>query len=200
NISDDECDLVPSEHRTRCSTQSRYEKMHYRLDDIDAFLHVVDTGSISAAATRLDLTKSVVSKRVADLEKALGAVLLNRSTQGATPTDEGWLFHDRGRAIMQQLDDAADEIAAGDGELKGMLRISVPVSLTSVWLGPVIASFLRDHPQLAANISIDDRVAELQNGEYDLAIRVGQLPDSSLIARHLCQSRQVVCCSPSYAE
>ncbi len=174
--------------------------MRYRLDDIEAFLHVVEMGSISRAATQLNLTKSVVSKRVADLERALGVALLNRSTQGTTPTDEGLVFHARGRTLMQELDDAADEVAADDKELKGTLRISAPVSLTAAWLGSIIASFLRDHPRLDATIHLDDRMVELQSGGYDLAIRVGRLPDSSLIARCLCMSRQIVCCSPAYAE
>lgn len=172
--------------------------MRYRLDDIEAFLHVVETGSISTAATQLNLTKSVVSKRVTDLEKALGVVLLNRSTQGTSPTDEGLVFHARGRTIMQQLGDAVDEISTDDGDLKGRLRISAPVGLTC--LGPIIASFLRDHPKLDATIDVDDRIVDLQSGGYDLAIRVGRLPDSALIARRLCMVRQIVCCSPDYAK
>jgi DNA-binding transcriptional LysR family regulator len=174
--------------------------MRYRLDDIDAFLHVVETGSISAAATQLNLTKSVVSKRVADLERALGAVLLNRSTHGARPTDEGLTFHARGRAIMQQLDDAVDDVAAADGELSGSLRVSAPMTLGTLYLGPILASFLQQHPRLNATFDLDDRVIELQSGGYDLAIRAGHLPDSSLIARRLCVTRRIVCCSPAYAE
>ncbi|MGH8127698.1 MAG: LysR family transcriptional regulator [Rhodanobacteraceae bacterium] len=173
--------------------------MRYRLDDLEAFLYVVETGSISRAATELNLTKSVVSKRVSDLEEALGVVLLNRTTQGTVPTDEGAVFHTRGRAIMQQLDDAGDEIAADDKDLQGSLRISAPVGLTD-YLGPIIATFLWNHPQLDATINVDDRVLDLQGGGYDLAIRVGRLPDSSLIARRLNVSRQVVCCSPDYAK
>lgn len=173
--------------------------MRYQLDDIDAFLHVVETGSISAAATQLNLTKSVVSKRVTDLEQALGVALLNRSTRGATPTDEGVTFHARGRAIMQQLDEAANEVAATDGELTGSLRVSAPMTLGTLYLGPMFASFLQRHPRLDAMFDLDDRVVELQGGGYDLAIRVGDLPDSSLIARRLCMTRRIVCCSPGYA-
>src|SRR5699024_1923148 len=110
------------------------------------------------------LTKSVVSKRVSDLEKALGVVLLNRSPQGTTATDEGLIFHERGRAIMQQLDDAADEVTGEDGELTGSLRITAPMSLTAGYLGSIIAAFLRDHPRLDATVNLDDRMADLQGG------------------------------------
>lgn len=174
--------------------------MRYRLDDIEAFLRVVDTGSISAAATQLNLSKSVVSKRVTDLEQALGVALLHRSTHGVTPTDEGVTFHARGRAIMQQLDEAAEEVSAADGELSGSLRITAPMSFGTLYLGPMLASFLQRHPRLEAALDLDDRVVELQNGGYDLAIRITHLPDSSLIARRLCITRRIVCCSPGYAE
>lgn len=174
--------------------------MRYRLDDIDAFLHVVETGSISAAATQLNLSKSVVSKRVADLEQALGVALLHRSTHGVTPTDEGDSFYVRGRAIMQQLDEAAEEVSATDGELSGSLRISAPMSFGTLYLGPLLASFLQHHPRLDAVLDLDDRVVDLQSNSYDLAIRVAHLPDSSLVARRLCVTRRIVCCSPGYAE
>jgi len=174
--------------------------MHYRLDDIDAFLRVVETGSISTAAVQMNLAKSVVSKRVSDLERALGVVLLDRSTQGATPTDEGHVFHARGRAIMQALDDAANEVVGSDDELTGEMRVNAPVTLGTFYLGSMWASFLQRHPKLEAMIDLDDRVIDMQRGGYDMAIRAGQLQDSSLIARRLCTTRRIVCCSPGYAE
>lgn len=174
--------------------------MRYRLDDIIAFLHVVETGSISAAAIQLNLTKSVVSKRVSDLEKALGVVLLDRSTQGVTPTDEGEVYHARGRAVIQALDDAANEIVASDDELTGEMRVNAPVTLGTFYLSPIWASFLCRHPRLEAMFDLDDRIIDMQRGGYDMAIRAGYLQDSSLIARRLCTSRRIVCCSPDYAE
>jgi DNA-binding transcriptional LysR family regulator len=174
--------------------------MRYRLEDIDAFLHVVEMGSISTAAVQLNLTKSVVSKRVSDLEKALGVVLLNRSTQGAAPTDEGEIFHARGRVIMQTLDDAANEVSKKGGELTGTLRVNAPMTLGTLYLGSIWASFLQYHPQLEAMLDLDDRIVDVQRAGYDMAIRVGHLQDSSLIARRLCTTRRMVCCSPDYAE
>lgn len=174
--------------------------MRYQLDDIAAFLAVVDAGSISAAATQLNLAKSVVSKRVADLEKTLGVELLNRSTRGVTPTDEGVTFHARGRVILRQLEQAAEEVSGSEEDVTGSLRITAPMSFGTLYLGPILAAFLQQHPRLTAEFALDDRVIDLQNSGYDLAIRIGALPDSSLIARKLCLCRRIVCCSPGYAE
>lgn len=173
--------------------------MRYRLDDIAAFLSAVDAGSISAAATQLNLSKSVVSKRVADLERALGVELLHRSTRGVTPTDEGLAFHARGRSILQQLDEAAEAVSTIEGRLAGSLRVAVPMSFGTLCLGPIICAFLKRHPRLNAVIDLDDRMVDIQGNGYDLAIRIAQLPDSSLIAKRLALSRRIVCCSPEYA-
>lgn len=173
--------------------------MRYQLDDIAAFLQVVEAGSISGAATRLNLSKSVVSKRVADLEEALGAELLHRSTRGVQPTDEGKRFHARARTIMEELDRAAEDVSGDEGELAGALHIAAPMTFGTTYLAPILAAFLAQHPRLQASFDFDDRQVDLQSGHYDLAVRIASLPDSSLIARPLCTSRRVVCCSPDYA-
>lgn len=174
--------------------------MRYRLEDIDAFLHVVEAGSISGAATQLNLSKSVVSKRVADLEQALGVALLNRTTHGVAPTDEGRAFYAHGCAVMERLDAAVEAVSASDGELSGALRITAPTSFGTLYLGPILASFLHQYPGIEATIDLDDRIVELQSSGHDVAIRIAPLPDSSLIARRLCISRRIVCCSPEYAQ
>src|SRR5699024_144621 len=112
------------------------------------FLAVVDAGSISAAATQQNLAKSVVSKRVANLEKALGVELLHRSTRGVTPTDEGVTFHARGRSILQQLEQAVEAVSGSEEDLSGSLRISAPMSFGTMYLGPILADFLQHHPRL----------------------------------------------------
>ncbi len=169
------------------------------VTDIAAFLSVVDAGSISAAATHLNLSKSVVSKRVADLERALGVELLHRSTRGVTPTDKGLAFHARGRSILQQLDEAAEAVSTLEGGLAGSLRVAAPMSFGTLYLGPIICAFLKQHPRLNAVINLDDRMVDIQGNGYDLAIRIAQLPDSSLIAKRLALSQRIVCCSPEYA-
>lgn len=174
--------------------------MRYHLEDIDAFLHVVEAGSISGAATRLNLAKSVVSKRISDLERALGVALLHRTTHGVAPTDEGKAFHAHGCAVMDRLDAAVEDVSASDGELSGALRITAPTSFGTLHLGPILASFLQQYPRIDATVDLDDRVVDLQNSGHDVAIRIAPLPESSLIARRLCTSRRLVCCSPGYAE
>lgn len=173
--------------------------MRYRFDDIAAFLQVVETGSISAAAQRLNLSKSVVSKRVTDLEAALGVELLHRSTRGVVPTDKGIAFHERAKEIMRELDQAAEQVAEREGDFCGELRVTAPMSFGTLYLGPVLFSFMAGHPRLELALHLDDRIVDLLGEGYDLAIRIAHLPDSSLVARKLALSRRIVCCSPEYA-
>lgn len=174
--------------------------MRYRLDGIAAFLQVVDSGSISAAARRLNLSKSVVSKRITDLEAALGADLLHRSTRRIAPTDKGTAFYERARSIMRQLEEAAEEATDRSRELSGSLRITAPMSFGTMHLGPFLFSFTKEHPRLELALDFDDRIIDLLGENYDLAIRIARLPDSSLVARKLAVSRRLVCCSPAYVE
>ncbi len=174
--------------------------MRYRFDDIIAFLHVIETGSISAAARRLNLSKSVVSKRITDLEAALGADLLHRSTRRIAPNDKGTAFYERARSIMRQLEEAAEAAADKSRELSGSLRITAPMSFGTMYLGPFLFSFMREHPRLELALDFDDRIVDLLGENYDLAIRIARLPDSSLVARKLAVSRRLVCCSPAYAK
>lgn len=186
----DEPDPVPG--------QGRLKNMKYRLDDILTFLQVMETGSISAAARQMGLSKSVISQRIADLEAALKTRLLQRSTRGAVPTETGIAFSRHARAAMRQLDQAAEEIAGQDGGLCGSLRVAAPMTFGTHYLGPALFSFIERHPQLQLALELDDRLADLSTG-YDLAIRIGRLQDSSLAARKLATSRRMVCCSPAYA-
>lgn len=173
--------------------------MRYRLDDIEAFLAVVETSSVSAAARRLGLAKSVVSKRVSDLETAIGAELLHRSSRKVIPTDRGHGFYRRARELLQQLDEAIDEAGEAEGELRGLLRIAVPMSFGTMHLMPLLAPLFTQHPKLNIALDLDDRKVDLAGGGYDLGIRIGRLADSALAARRLAVSRRVVVCSPAYA-
>ncbi|HNR91174.1 MAG TPA: LysR family transcriptional regulator [Dokdonella sp.] len=172
--------------------------MEYKLEDIETFLAVVEAGSVSAGALRLNLAKSVVSERVARLERALGAKLLHRSAQGVTPTDRGVDYYQRSRAVLEQLDAAAEAINEDEGALVGLLRIAAPMSFGARWLGPALFPLLREHPQLAVALDLDDRRVDLLAGGYDLGIRSGRLTDSSMVAKRLARSRVIVCASPEY--
>ncbi len=174
--------------------------MRYSFDNIAAFVQVVESGSISAAAVKLNLAKSVVSKRIADLEAELGVELLHRSTRGITATDKGIAFHKRAREIMRELDQAADEITDRGDDLCGQIRITAPMSFGTMYLGPLLFPFLSRHPRLEVALNLDDRRVDILGEGYDLAIRITRLRDSSLVARKLAPSRRIVCCSPDYAK
>jgi len=172
--------------------------MSWRLEEIVAFLHVVETGSITQAGRRLKLSKSVVSKRITDLEAALQQQLLRRSTRRVRPTQEGRAFYTRVRPLVDGLTNAVEEMA-DPGSVRGRLRIAAPMSFGTMVLSPILARFARAHAEVEMAIDLDDRVTDLLAGDYDLAIRIGRLEDSSLVARKLCTVRRVVCCSPGYA-
>jgi DNA-binding transcriptional LysR family regulator len=160
----------------------------------------VESGSIRAAAVKLNLAKSVVSKRIADLEAELGVELLHRSTRGVTATDKGTAFHKRAREIMRELDSAADEITDRGGDLCGRIRITAPMSFGTMVLGPILFPLLSRHPRLEVALDSDDRHVDILSEGYGLAVRIARLRDSSLVARKLAVSRRIVCCSPGYAK
>ena len=172
--------------------------MPMKLDDIAAFAAVVETGSVSAAARRRGVAKSVVSKRVTELERGLGATLLKRSPRNVMLTDRGRTFYDRSRAIMAALDDAATAVREEPGELRGLIRIAAPMTFGTMYLGELLWPLLRAHPALEVAIDLDDRVVDLLGSGYDLGIRVGALADSSMIGRKLADVGRVLCASPKY--
>lgn len=174
--------------------------MNWRFEDVQTFLRVVEAGGITAAAAELKLSKSVVSKRISDLEDALGVALLRRSTRHVAPTERGRVFYEQMRHALGTIDEIVENVTDPSGPLNGRLRITAPMSFATLHLGPVLADFARLHPGLEFAINLDDRILDLVSGEYDLAVRIGRLPDSSLIARKLCLSRRVICCSPAYAK
>lgn len=172
--------------------------MRHRLEDIEAFLAVVETGSISAAAVRLDVAKSVISKRVTALEDCLGVALLQRSTRSAMPTAGGLEFFERSKTVLQELDEAAQAVSGRNRGLTGTVRLALPMSFGHLHVVPALMPFLRENSELVVQMDLDDRRVDLVQGGYDLAIRVGALADSNLIARRLASSRRVLCCSPAY--
>lgn len=172
--------------------------MPLKFDDIAAFAGVVETGSVSAAARRLGVAKSVVSKRVTELERNLGATLLKRSPRSVMLTDRGRTFYDRARAIMAALDEAATAVREEEGELRGLLRIAAPMTFGTMYLGALLWPMLRQHRALEVAIDLDDRAVDLLGSGYDLGIRIGALADSSLIGRKLADIPRVLCASPEY--
>lgn len=173
--------------------------MKYQLTDLETFIQVVEGGGITAAAQRLDLAKSVVSKRISSLEKALSVQLLHRSVKGTVPTERGQLFYRQTKDILQQLDITGEALAEQASSLTGQLRISAPMSFGTLYLSQILCGFMQQYPQLELMLELDDRKVDVEAEGYDLAVRITQITDSPLIARAIARSERVVCCSPEYA-
>ncbi len=169
-----------------------------RSGEMEVFLSVVREGAFSAAARSLDLTPSAVSKLIARLEARLGARLLLRTTRALTLTEEGEAYHRAARQIVQALDAADQAVAAGT--VRGRVRVNASIPFGTLFVAPAIPGFLARHPDVAVDLSLTDDMVDLLAERADVAIRVGALPDSSLIARKLGQSRRVVCAAPAYLD
>ncbi len=169
-----------------------------RTEAIAAFVAIVEGGSISEAARRLRLSKSVVSERLAELEKALGGLLLHRTTRRLTLTEDGAAFLERARRITREIEDAAADMSERRGTLAGPLRIAAPVTFGRMHLGPALYPFLRDHPELELTLDIDDRRVDAASDGYDAVIRNGPIADSRLVAWKLAPSRRLLSASADY--
>ena len=172
--------------------------MLMRTEGIVTFVAVVESGSITEAARRLRLSKSVVSERLAELEKALGGVLLQRTTRKLTLTENGHAFLERARRINREMEAAAEEITERRGLIAGPLRIAAPVTFGRMHLGPALYPFLAEHPQLELTLDIDDRKVDPAADGYDAVIRHGPLTESLLIAWKLAPSRRLLTASADY--
>jgi DNA-binding transcriptional LysR family regulator len=169
-----------------------------RLEEMLAFQRTAEAQSFTAAARRLGLSKSMVSQRVADLEARLGVRLINRTTPRLRLTEAGETFLEGCARALREANDAEEAASRHGSELRGSLRLAAPLSFSILHLRPAILDFMTMHPALDVHLDMDDRVVDLVQGGYDMAVRIGRLPDSSLIARRLASSRTVVCTSPAY--
>ncbi|MBD3619082.1 MAG: LysR family transcriptional regulator [Chromatiales bacterium] len=170
------------------------------LSDVAVFVQVVDSQSFTAAADKLGLSKSVVSKYVTRLEDRLGARLLNRTTRRLSLTEVGRAFYDRSREGLREIEAAEQEVSRLQAEPRGVLRINSPMSFGILHIAPALAEFQARYPELHVDMSLDDRRLDLVEEGFDVAIRIGDLPDSSLVARRLGDCRHVVCGAPGYFE
>ena len=170
------------------------------LLDVLAFVRVVETGSFGRAAERMGLSKPVLSRRVARLEERLGARLLTRTARGAQPTQVGQAYYERASAILADLDAAQEVVAQAVTQIAGPIRLSAPLSFGIAHLAPALAEFAALHPQIELDIEFEDRNVDLAGGGYDLAVRIGNLADSSLVARRIAPVRKHAIASPAYLE
>ncbi|MBS0363145.1 MAG: LysR family transcriptional regulator [Proteobacteria bacterium] len=170
------------------------------LFEMRVFVRVVERGSLSAAARDLNLSLAVTSRTLARLEARLGVRLANRTTRRLSLTEEGQVFNQRCVAILADVEDAERDVARRRNEPAGLLRVTSTFAFGRRWLAGLLAEFQALYPQVQVRLETSDRLADLLEGGFDLAVRVGALADSSLIARQLAPNVRVICGSPDYLD
>jgi DNA-binding transcriptional LysR family regulator len=169
-----------------------------RLTGMEVFARVASTGSLSAAGRALGMSQTMVTKHIAALEARLGVKLLHRSTRKLSLTDAGRNYLEASERILTEMSAADAAVAAERIEPRGVLRLNVPVSFGERQVAPLLAEFTALHPLVSVELGLNDRLVDLAEEGWDLAIRIGTLGDSSLIARRIAPSRTAVCAAPSY--
>lgn len=168
------------------------------LGDLEIFSRVISMGSMSAAGRSLGLSPAVVSKRVKRLEERLGTRLFQRTTRQISLTEAGQGFYERIVGILAGIEEAEAFVSGRSGAVRGTLRISAPTSFGRMHIAPHLKGFMENHPELAVNLVLTDDFSDIVGGGFDLAIRIGELSDSSLVARRLAPVRRVLCAAPDY--
>lgn len=169
-----------------------------RVGDLTLFLRVLDLGSITAAARSLDLSVAVASQRLKRLERDLGVRLLHRTTRRLHPTPEGVALAQQGRVLVEDLESLGSGLRETATEIAGTLRVTLSASFGRQYISPLLPQFLALHPKLRISVHLSDQIVDLISEGFDLAIRIGALEDSSLVARHIASNRRVLCASPDY--
>jgi len=162
------------------------------------FAGVVEAGSFVAAADELEMSKAAVSRYVADLEARLGVRLLHRTTRRLSLTQEGEVFFARCKELLSGVEEAEAEITERTGQAVGVLKVSAPVSFGILRLAPLWGSFMAAHPRVQLEVTLSDRVVDLVEEGFDMAVRIARLESSSLVSRRLSSTRMILCASPRY--
>ncbi|HEX7373716.1 MAG TPA: LysR family transcriptional regulator [Steroidobacteraceae bacterium] len=169
-----------------------------KFHEMRAFVTVVDTGSFVRAADALSLSKTAVSRLVGELESRLGTRLLHRTTRRLSVTQEGEVFHERCRQLLEGVAEAEAELTAHSGEAIGQLRVNAPVTFGLLHLAPLWPAFMSQHPKVMLDVTLADRLVDLVDEGYDLAVRIARLQASTLVSRQLTSTRMILCASPEY--
>ena len=169
-----------------------------RFAAMTAFARVAETRSFSEAARRLRMSKSVVSRQVMALETELGARLFHRTTRSLTLTEAGQGYYERVVRILADVDEAGQSVTRLQAAPRGLLRVNAPMSFGVRHLAPALPAFLTLHPEVEVDMTMNDRFVDLVEEGFDVAVRIGRLPDSGLVARKLAPLRLAVCASPAY--
>ena len=168
------------------------------LGDLEIFSRVISMGSMSAAGRALGLSPAVISKRVKRLEERLGTRLFQRTTRQISLTEAGQGFYERIVGILAGIEEAEAFVSGRSGAVRGTLRVSAPTSFGRLHIAPHLRGFMDSYPELIFNLVLTDDYSDIVGGGFDLAIRIGELSDSSLVARRLAPVRRLLCASPDY--
>jgi len=182
------------------TNRSRYFLPMDRLGDLDIFARVAATGSMSQAARDLGLSPPVVSKRIRRLEERLGSRLLQRTTRQIVLTEAGKGFHERVLAILSAVEEAENWISQRAQLARGPLRVSAPTTFRRLHVAPHLVRFLERYPDISLDLTLSDSFVDVVGEGYDVAIRIADLVDTSLVARKLAPNHRVLCASPTYLE
>ncbi|WP_207004482.1 LysR family transcriptional regulator [Trinickia mobilis] len=172
--------------------------MQDRFEDMRTFVAVVERRSFAAAAIRVGVVRSAVSRRIDELESRLGIQLLNRSTRTIGVTSVGFEFYERAVALLADLDEAESVARKKDNQLVGHLRVNAPMSFGTICLAPILGEFSKHYPQLTIDLVLDDRLVDIIGEGFDVAIRVAALKDSNLVASKIATVNRTLCASPAY--
>lgn len=172
--------------------------MDNRAGEMMVFVRVVEAGSFSQAARLMLMTPSTVSKLIARLEARLGVRLMERSTRRLVLTEEGQFYYERSQALLGQIDETEQQIAQGGAEAEGIVRVTSSVSFGTTALEPLLPAFFEAYPKVVIDLSLSDEVVDLYLDRTDVAIRVGKLADSNLMARKIGETKRCIVASPAY--
>jgi DNA-binding transcriptional LysR family regulator len=171
-----------------------------KFEAMRAFVKVVENEGFAAAGRELNLSRSAVSKYVAELERYLATQLLNRSTRHVSPTESGLAFHEKCVAILAALEDAERTVSDLQDRPTGTLNVNAPMSFGTLHLGRALADFMARYPEIKVELVLSDRFVDPVEEGFDVTIRIADLPDSALIAKKLAPAKLVLCASPDYLE
>ncbi|MDX1551805.1 MAG: LysR family transcriptional regulator [Marinobacter sp.] len=171
-----------------------------RIDAMRAFVTVVNEGTFTRAADRLGLSPQLVSKYVSQLEQHLAVRLLNRTTRKIHLTEAGTRYHQRAQHVLNDIDDMENQLDDLQTQAQGLLRVSAPVSFAIRHMAPLLSEFQHTHPAVGIDLQLNDRKVDIVEEGFDIALRIGHLKSSSLIAKRLAPVRLVLCASPAYLE